>query len=190
MSIATSRQLWFLFTRTGGCLELRTMGLSKEKASSLISALMEGHSTPEQVRQELRQLGAIQKKDAPLKRDWAEVWQRADIAGQEAAKACTPTPMVVGSPTTPLGNDIDYSKPTYSVNEGVCGFAWVRFKGNTSFGRWAKKTGRARSAYGGGLQYWVSQFGQSLERKAAYARAFAKVLNEEEITAYAESRMD
>ena len=30
--------------------------------------------------------------------------------------------MVVGTPTTPLGNDIDYSKETYYVADGLCGF--------------------------------------------------------------------
>ena len=35
---------------------------------------------------------------------------------------CTPNPMVVGTPTTPLGDDIDYSKDTYYVADGMCGF--------------------------------------------------------------------
>ena len=39
-----------------------------------------------------------------------------------------PTPMVVGTPTTPLGNDIDYSKETYYVADGMCGFAWINIK--------------------------------------------------------------
>ena len=30
--------------------------------------------------------------------------------------------MVVGTPTTPLGDDIDYSKDTYYVADGMCGF--------------------------------------------------------------------
>ena len=38
---------------------------------------------------------------------------------------CTPTFMVVGTPTTPLGDDIDYSKDTYYVADGMCGFAWI-----------------------------------------------------------------
>ena len=43
-------------------------------------------------------------------------------------KACSPTPMIVGQPTTPLGDDIDYSKDTWLVNDGVCGFAWINIK--------------------------------------------------------------
>ena len=47
---------------------------------------------------------------------------------KQDSKACTPTPMMVGEPTTPLGNDIDYSKDTWLVNDGVCGFAWINIK--------------------------------------------------------------
>ena len=47
---------------------------------------------------------------------------------RECSNACTPTPMVVGEPTTPLGNDIDYTKETWLVNDGVCGFAWINIK--------------------------------------------------------------
>lgn len=121
------------------------------------------------------------------------LWQKALDAGNAAAAACTPTPMIVGTAKAIFGpgaDDIDYSKPTYYVGSGVCGFAWVTFKGNTGFGRWAKKAGIAKPAYGGGLMYRVSGYGQSLERKEAYARAFAAVLTEAGITAYAQSRMD
>lgn len=42
----------------------------------------------------------------------------------------------------------------------------------------------------GGLQYWVSQGGQSMQRKEAFARAFASVLKANGIDAFADSRMD
>ena len=63
-------------------------------------------------------------------------------------------------------------------------------KGNTAFGRWAKKMGVAKKAYGGGLQIWISDFNQSMERKYAYARAFAASLEAHGIDAFADSRMD
>jgi hypothetical protein len=44
--------------------------------------------------------------------------------------------------------------------------------------------------YGGGVTYWVSQFGQSVDRKAAFAGAFAKVLRENGIQATAGDRLD
>ena len=42
-------------------------------------------------------------------------------AGMAAGNGCTPTPMVVGTYDS-LGNDIDYSKDTYYVADGMCGF--------------------------------------------------------------------
>ena len=42
--------------------------------------------------------------------DCAKLYQEADFAGTKAGTDASPTPMVVGSPTTPLGNDIDPSK--------------------------------------------------------------------------------
>lgn len=124
------------------------------------------------------------------KTDYAALYEAADAAGRAAAEAAVPTPMIVGQPTTPLGDTLDYSKPTYFVADGACGFAWVSFKGNTGWGRWAKKEGHARAAYGGGLQLRVSGYGQSVTRKEAYAQAFATVLREAGVSAYAESRLD
>jgi len=118
------------------------------------------------------------------------LYAAADAAGKAAADAIVPIPMVVGTPTTVLGSDIDYSKPTYFVEGGVCGFAWISFKGNTAFGRWAKSTGLATKGYPTGLTIRANGYGQSLQRKEAYAQAFAAVLREGGVTAYAESRMD
>ena len=39
----------------------------------------------------------------------AMIYAEAHSAGMAAGHGCTPTPMVVGTPTTPLGDDIDYS---------------------------------------------------------------------------------
>lgn len=122
--------------------------------------------------------------------DYAALYAAADAAGKQAADAAVPTPIVVGEETSPFSGTLDYSKPTYFVSEGLCGFAWVSFKGNTGFGRWAKKTGKAKPAYGGGLQVWISGYGQSITRKEAYAQAFAAVLREAGVTAYAGSRLD
>ena len=124
-----------------------------------------------------------------MTREFQALYDKAHAAGMAAGAAAMPTPMIVGSPSTFLGNDVDPTKPVYYVSEGVCGFAWVTFKGNTKWGAWAKKNG-ASKAYPSGLWYWVSDFGQSMTRNEAYASAFAKVLNENGITAYANSRMD
>lgn len=72
----------------------------------------------------------------------------------------------------------------------ICGFAEIRFPGNKPFGRWAKKAGLAKKAYPKGLHIWVSEFGQSYDKKKAYAEAFAEVLQLHGIDAYATSRPD
>lgn len=122
--------------------------------------------------------------------EFADLYYRADKAGKAAAAAARPTPMVVGTPSTPLGNDVDPNKTRYFVPDGVCGFAWIAFAGNTAFGRWAKREKIVSKHYPKGLSIWVGDYGQSMELKEAYARAFAKVLKEAGVEAYAGSRMD
>lgn len=124
------------------------------------------------------------------KTNYEALWQTALDAGNAAAAACTPTPMIVGEAKSLFTDEIDYSKPVYYVADGACGFAWINFKGNTAFGRWAKKAGVARKGYPTGLTYWVSAFNQSMQKKEAFAYAFAAVLREAGIEAYAGSRLD
>lgn len=106
-----------------------------------------------------------------------EIFAEAVKAGQAAHDAATPRPIIVGTPTTPLGDDIDLSKPVDYVSEGVCGFAWVRIAPATSsFARWLVKQGHGSTSYKGGIQVWVRTQTQSYERKMAYAQAMADVL--------------
>ncbi len=122
---------------------------------------------------------------------WKELHDKAHEAGLKAVKDCTPVPMTVGSPTTVLGNDIDYSKKTYFVEGGVCGFAWIKIaEGRSSFAKWAKTNLRAHKSYSGGVDIWVGDFGQSMQRKEAYAYAYADVLQDAGVKAYGQSRMD
>lgn len=115
---------------------------------------------------------------------------RAHDAGMLAGQRAIPTPMIVGPGAITI-NGAPVSGETYYVSEGVCGFAWITiYPGNSSFAIWAKKRGIASKAYRGGVQVWVGEFGQSMERKAAYARAYAEVLQSAGITAYSGSRMD
>ena len=111
---------------------------------------------------------------------YQEIIDKAYKAGIEAGKNARPIPMYV----------IDQGIPIDRIDDGACGFAWIAFPGNTSFGKWAKKQGLARSHYPSGLCVWVSEFGQSVDRKDAFAGAYARVLKDSGIDAYAGSRLD
>jgi hypothetical protein len=123
----------------------------------------------------------ISEKPTKAERDakHADLYARADAAGRAAAEACTPTPMVVsGYESTPIMG-------------GVCGFAWVTVRpGNSSFAKWLKSKGARIDSYAGGMQLWISAYGQSMALKQAYAEAFAEVLQASDVKAYAGSRMD
>lgn len=122
--------------------------------------------------------------------DYDSLHQRARAAGNQAGADAIPVPMVVGSPVSLFNNVLDRSRPVYVVESGVCGFASVVVRGNSGFGRYAKRAGLARPAYPSGLAIPVREFGQSLARKEAYANAYARVLNEAGVSAYVDSRMD
>lgn len=136
-------------------------------------------------------LAADAKKRLPSKSEQDKYFRdligKAHEAGLDAGFACRPTPMIVTD---------EVRKQSWRVDGGACGFAWITFKGNTTFGRWASKAtglpcGRIGDGYPTGKQVWVSEFGQSVDRKEAYARAFAKVLRDGGVTdAYAGSRLD
>ena len=113
--------------------------------------------------------------------DFKEIVDKAYQAGIEAGKNAMPIPMYV----------IDQGIPIDRIDDGACGFAWITVRpANSSFAIWAKKQGIMRTMYGGGVTYWVSSFGQSVDRKAAFAGAFAKVLRENGIQATAGDRLD
>ena len=117
--------------------------------------------------------------------------ERAHLMGMDAGRAASVTPMIVGSPSTPFGSDIDYSKKTYFVEGGACGFAGVVIKpARGKFVSYLKSIGKGHKHYYGGWYVSVREFNQSLTRKEAYADAFAKVLGEVGMSCYVDSRMD
>ena len=123
---------------------------------------------------------------------YESLYNKAHEAGLKAGNNSNPTPMVVGEETSPFSGVIDDSKPTYFVEGGVCGFAWINIKpARGKFVSWLKKNkiGRTDSYYGG-YTIWVHNFGQSMQRKVAYADAFSNILHEEGINAYSNSRID
>ena len=122
--------------------------------------------------------------------EFAALVCKAKLAGIAAGTAAKTSTMVLGQ-AIGLSNGIDYSKPHYIEPEGPCGFAWIVVRPATSaFARYLRAKQLARPAYGGGLQIWVSEYNQSMERKEAHAEAYAAVLRDAGINAYAQSRMD
>ena len=109
------------------------------------------------------------------------IWNEAENAGRAAHAVALPSPMVVIDSAT---------QERWDVSEGACGFGRVRFAGNTAFGRWAKKTGRAH-AWTRGLSHSTNYNGsQSIARAEAAAHAFAAVLKSYGIEAYGEAVLD
>jgi len=115
--------------------------------------------------------------------DFIKIYNAADLAGSIAARNCLPTAMVV----------TQNGKPIEVVNDGVCGFAWVNIKpGNSGFAKFLKNNGYARKDdYYGGVTVWVSGYNQSMQKKEAYAGAFARSLRDAGFDrVYSMSRMD
>jgi hypothetical protein len=111
-------------------------------------------------------------------------------------------PMIVGEAVDLFSSKMRTDRPQYFVADGPCGFAWIAIRPATSsFAKWLLAQGKTnrnggeilfpdRLAYKGGVHIWVSGFSQSIQKKEAYAAAFAGVLNAAGITAYSDSRMD
>jgi hypothetical protein len=129
---------------------------------------------------------------------WRKIYNDADAAGKAAVAKLNVVPMIVGSPpdNDPLSDRIDPTKKTYFVADGVCGFAWISINpGNSPFANYCKRIGVAKKGGAGsgmgGAYIWVSDYTQSLQKKEAYANAFAKSCRDAGINrVYASSRMD
>jgi hypothetical protein len=114
----------------------------------------------------------------------AELAEMAHRAGMEAGNNAIPTPMVVVNSDTNQIVDV--------VDDGLCGFAWINIKpARGAFVNYLKSRNWGKlDSYYGGYTIWVHNFGQSVTRKEAYAKAFAEVLQNHGLTAYAGSRLD
>lgn len=112
-----------------------------------------------------------------------ELYSQADAAGRAAVANMQVRPMIV----TDEGN-----RKQYFVEDGACGFAWVKIRpARGAFVKWLKENRIGRvDSYEGGYMIWVSDYNQSMQKKETYARAFAKVLEQNGIKAYGMSRMD
>lgn len=119
-----------------------------------------------------------------------EIYIQAHNAGNSAVQAATITPMVVTQKANPLNDSSDTVNQWY-VEDGVCGFASVIVKpANSKFAKFLVENQLGRKSYTGGVSMSVRDFNQSLQKKEAYAHAFAKVLRDNGINAWSESRID
>jgi len=124
-----------------------------------------------------------QAEERQKQRDkFAAIQKEAIEAGMEAGKNCIPEPMIVfDNITGEMGK----------VDSGGKGMAWIVHRnGRDKFSYWGRKYGNWKKHHYGGIQYWCFEFKQSLEKKQAFCRAFAKVLNNNGINAMAQSRED
>jgi hypothetical protein len=118
------------------------------------------------------------------------IYIQAHDAGNNAVTQTTVTPMIVTQTANPL-DDSSAVVNAWIVNDGVCGFASVIIKpANSKFAKFLVANQLARKHYAGGVSMSIRDFNQSLTKKEAYAYGFAKVLNDNGITAYVDSRMD
>ena len=102
----------------------------------------------------------------PPRTAWESDLYAAWAAGNTAADALTVIPMTV------VGRE-----GVYHVEGGVCGFARVEVRPRTSaWSKWLRGRGWRSSDYHKCVYLNISDFGQSLQRKEAFARAFASHL--------------
>jgi len=180
----TKRQGWALFCITKK--DYRNENLTYDQASDMIKTLGDPNYTKKTI---------VVKENGAVK-----IMALALEAGIKALNTAKPTPMIVEQHTNMIDDNSPVAK-SWVVDGGVCGFAWVQFKANTTPNRkflaGLKKAGMVGEkgsdwgkSYQGGYSYWVGQGGQSMERKIAFASAFAQVLSDNGITVYTGSRMD
>ena len=134
-------------------------------------------------------MSTLEKKKALTKNQCHNIYVEAYEAGMKAGNEVGVPKFVVGD-AIGLSNEIDYSKPTF-IMDGLCGFAWVNISpARGAFVNYLKSRQVGSKGYYGGFEIWVREFGQSVDRKTAFARAFADVLNKYGINASVGSRLD
>ena len=119
------------------------------------------------------------------------IYRLADMEGRKAGETVACQPMIVSQHVNMADDNSPVAKQ-YFVADGVCGFGWVNVRpGTCAFAKWLVKNGKGRvSHYEGGVHVNSPLMTQSLTRNEAYAMAFAKVMNENGIKAYGQSRID
>ena len=109
----------------------------------------------------------------------AFLWASAERLGREAGEAITPTVMRIVQANPITGKPLPGAK-VYVETEGPCGFACVTITpARGPLVSWMKKVSKGRRSYYAGWEVSVHAHGQSMERKAAHAKAMADYLTAE-----------
>lgn len=123
------------------------------------------------------------------------------VSIQALAECPAPTPMIVGHPSTPLGNDVDPTKQMWYHADGVCGMASVVLEsGRTGFAQWLlkNKLGNKHWSYGRtkGVsiysfpRFGFAEIGQSYEKNKFVANKMAAYLRSQGIDCWVDARID
>lgn len=119
-----------------------------------------------------------------------KLYNEANCRGLRALLEATPVPMVVQQRESAV-DDSSAVKKSWFVEGGVCGFASIVIQpARGRFVKWLKENNMGYRHYYGGYEIPVNEGGQSMQRKEAYAHAFAKALIDAGIKAHTTSRMD
>jgi hypothetical protein len=119
-----------------------------------------------------------------------KIFEDAHNKGIAAGNECTPIPMIVETRKNMADDDSPIVKQEL-IHAGVCGFVYLTIPARTNFAKFLieNKLGKKRS-HGPGVTYWIRHFGQSYEKKKAYATAFAFHLIDNGINCRMEARID
>jgi hypothetical protein len=107
-----------------------------------------------------------------------QIHNQCDFAGCQAAEKTVPMPMVVQEHASPIDDESPVVRQ-WVVRGGVCGFAWIELRKRThQYARWIKERHIGRSDdYTKSIMIWVSNYGQSMAMKEAYAQAYVRELH-------------
>jgi hypothetical protein len=144
-----------------------------------------------------------QEREAKMpKINYEALFEELKQVSHDALASCpAPTPMIVGSPSTPLGNDVDPNQQTWFHADGVCGFAYVILEsGRTGFAQWLLKNDKGSKWWSYGRtkgvslndypRYGFANVGQSYEKNRFVANKIAARLRAEGLDAWVDSRID
>jgi hypothetical protein len=110
-----------------------------------------------------------------------DLFDRAQVAGFKAGTSCVPCPVTFI--TANNFDDVVAGGEEFYESEGDCGCAWAVIRpGNCKFANWLKRNDLGDyDSYRKGVLVSPHAFDQSIDRKRAWAGAFAAVVREAEI---------